>query len=57
MPLFNIKIDKVIITHNDELLEQILCKLNQLLEDPTGEKKQQIIDKLNKAIEDIKSTV
>lgn len=57
MALFNITIEKVIVKQDDELLKQILSKIDQLLEDPNGNKKQEILDKLNKAVEDIKQTV
>lgn len=57
MALFNITIEKVIVKQDDELLKQIIEKLDQLLEDPDGRKKQAILDKLNNATEDIKSTL
>lgn len=57
MALFHITIEKVVVKNDDELLKQILSKIDQLLEDPNGNKKQEILDKLNKAVEDIKQTV
>lgn len=56
MPLFTIKIDKVIIEANSEQLEEINEKLDRLLLED-DELKQRIIDKLDSAIDDIKSTV
>lgn len=55
MALFNI--EKVIIQSDSETLKRIEKKLDELLEDPNGEKKKEIFDKLSAAIDDIKKTV
>lgn len=57
MALFHITIEKVVVKSNDELLEAILCKLNELPCNDDEKLKQEIMNKLNKLIVDVKSTV
>ena len=57
MALFQITIEKLIIQCDDEKLDLILKKLDELSEDPKGELKQEIFDKLTAIKKDIEETV
>ncbi|MGL5134836.1 MAG: hypothetical protein ACRC78_20080 [Planktothrix sp.] len=60
MGFINIKIDKVIVTQDDEvkkLLQEISDKLDKLSDDPDGLIKKRIFDTLTSINEDIQTTV
>lgn len=57
MALFQITIEKLIIKCDDEKLDLILKKLDELSEDPKGEVKQKIFDTLAIIKQDLEDTV